>query len=65
MTAALPLNNEVIKSRLAEIESNLAILQDLKQMPFPEFQSGHSHALAELGIERSLEAVFDIGNHIY
>lgn len=60
----LALNRKSLTSRLAEIESNISSLQDFKKMSFKEFAKSHYSAAAELYLERSLEAVFDIGNHI-
>lgn len=60
----LPLNRKSLINRLAETESNLALLREFQKMTFEEFTAGHNSAAAELYLERSLEAVFDIGNHI-
>lgn len=59
-----PLNRKSIISRLAEIEANIASLQEFKDMSAEQFAAFKYTDAAELHIERSLEAVFDIGNHI-
>ena len=61
---SLPLNRKVLVNRLAEIERDLAELEKFRGVPFKEFSGGVHYAVAEHHLRRTLEAVFDAGNHI-
>lgn len=60
----LPLNKEVILSRIREIEKDLNKLSRFKNYSLEEFKRDENFAIAEHYLRRALEAVFDIGNHI-
>lgn len=60
----LPLNREVILSRMREIEKDLNKLLRFKNYSLEEFKKDENFAIAEHYLRRALEAVFDIGNHI-
>ncbi|ACK41836.1 MULTISPECIES: type VII toxin-antitoxin system HepT family RNase toxin [Dictyoglomus] len=60
----IPLNKEVILSRIREIEKGKEKLLRFKDYSLEEFKSGENFAIAEHYLRRALEAVFDIGNHI-
>lgn len=60
----VPLNKEVILSRIREIEKDLNKLSNFKSFPLEEFEKDDNFAIAEHYLRRALEAVFDIGNHI-
>jgi uncharacterized protein YutE (UPF0331/DUF86 family) len=61
----VPLNKEVLRSRIAYIEESLQSLARFKGIPFEQF---HSHPdnfrIAFYDLHRALEAVLDIGSHI-
>jgi len=60
----IPINREVILSRIREIERNIDKLARYKNVPLKEFEMGENFAIAEHYLRRTLEAVFDIGTHI-
>ena len=60
----VPLNREVLVSRLAEISKGLKELEKFRRLPLKEFQIGYNFAISEHFLRRTLEAVFDIGSHI-
>jgi len=60
----IPVNREVILSRMREIERNIDKLTRYKNIPLKEFEMGENFAIAEHYLRRALEAVFDIGTHI-
>ncbi|MCX7796352.1 MAG: DUF86 domain-containing protein [bacterium] len=60
----IPLNREVILDRIRIIEKSLSKLARFKDMSLEDFKSGENFAIAEHYLRRTLEAVFDIGNHI-
>jgi uncharacterized protein YutE (UPF0331/DUF86 family) len=63
--ADVPLNKEVLQSRIAYIEDSLASLGWFKGMTFEVFHSDPDHfRIAFYDLHRSLEAVMDIGSHI-
>lgn len=61
---SLPLNRKVLVNRLAEIERDLTELEKFRGVPLKEFSGGVHYAVAEHHLRRTLEAVFDAGNHI-
>lgn len=60
----IPINKEVIISRLSEIEKDLDKLSKFKDFSIQKFEENDNFAIAEHYLRRALEAVFDIGNHI-
>ncbi len=60
----IPLNKEVILSRIREIEKGKEKLLRFKNYSLEEFKNGENFAIAEHYLRRALEAVFDIGSHI-
>jgi len=60
----VPLNKQVLVSRLGEIKRCLTELQKFKDLSLNEFKSGYNFAISEHFLRRALEAVFDIGSHI-
>ncbi|HOJ93527.1 MAG TPA: DUF86 domain-containing protein [Dictyoglomaceae bacterium] len=60
----MPLNREVILSRIREIEKDIDKLSEFKNFSLEEFKMGENFAIGEHYLRRALEAVFDIGNHI-
>lgn len=60
----IPINQEVIKSKLKEIRDDLMKLEDFKKISLEEYKSGHNFAASEHYLRRALEAMLDIGTHI-
>ncbi|MGZ3534843.1 MAG: type VII toxin-antitoxin system HepT family RNase toxin, partial [Thermodesulfobacteriota bacterium] len=61
----IPLNREVIQSRIAYIEDSIKSLERFKGASFEEFHSNSDHfRIAFYDLHRALEAVMDIGSHI-
>jgi len=60
----VPLNRQIVESRLREIAVDIEKLEKFKGLPPPEFEKGENFAIAEHYLRRALEAVFDMGNHI-
>jgi uncharacterized protein YutE (UPF0331/DUF86 family) len=61
----VPLNKEVLQSRLSYIEDSLRSLERFQKVPFEQFHSNpDSFRIAFYDLHRSLEAVLDIGSHI-
>ncbi len=61
----VPLNREVIQTRIAYIEDSLRSLERFKGVSFEEFHSTSDHfRIAFYDLHRALEAVMDIGSHI-
>lgn len=62
---SVPLNKEVLRTRLAYIEDSVRSLERFKGIPFTEFHSNPDHfRIAFYDLHRSLEAIMDIGSHI-
>jgi uncharacterized protein YutE (UPF0331/DUF86 family) len=61
----VPLNKEVLRSRIAYIEDSLRSLERFKGIPFEQFHSNPDNfRIAFYDLHRALEAVLDIGSHI-
>lgn len=60
----VPINREVIESKLKEIRDDLMKLEDFKRISLEEYKSGHNFAASEHYIRRALEAMLEIGTHI-
>ncbi len=60
----IPINKQLILSRISEILKDVEKLSRFKEMDLSEFIQGENFAIAEHYLRRALEAVFDIGNHI-
>lgn len=60
----LPLNKDLIVSRLEEIRKDIEELKVFTEMNIEEFKKGKNFAIAEHYLRRGLEAIFDIGSHI-
>jgi uncharacterized protein YutE (UPF0331/DUF86 family) len=61
----VPLNREVIQTRIAYIEDSLRSLERFKGVSFEEFHSNSDHfRIAFYDLHRALEAVMDIGSHM-
>jgi uncharacterized protein YutE (UPF0331/DUF86 family) len=61
----IPLNKEVLRTRIAYIEDSLKSLERFKGMPYEEFHSNPDHfRIAFYDLHRTLEAMMDIGSHI-
>lgn len=60
----MPIDQLLVKQRLALISQYLAELEELAKMPKSEFLNIRTAASAESFLRRSLEAVFDVGRHI-
>ncbi|MCL6611015.1 MAG: DUF86 domain-containing protein [Peptococcaceae bacterium] len=61
----MPVDQLLVKQRLALISQYLAELEELSRLPKSEFlHNRRTAASAESFLRRSLEAVFDIGRHI-
>ena len=61
----VPLNTEVVKTRIAYIEDSVRSLERFKGVPFEEFASNPDNfRIAFYDLHRALEAVIDIGSHI-
>lgn len=60
----VPINREVIESRIKEIRDALMKLEDFKKMSLEEYKTGHNFAASEHYLRRALEAMLEIGTHI-
>lgn len=60
----LPIERNVILPRLNGIAEDLEELRKLRQLPEKEFTHGPGYKVAYFHLHRSLEGVFNIGNHI-
>ena len=61
----VPLNKEVLQTRISYIEDSLRSLERFKGVSFKEFQSNSDNfRIAFYDLHRALEAVIDIGSHI-
>jgi uncharacterized protein YutE (UPF0331/DUF86 family) len=60
----IPINQEVIFSRMREIEKKIDKLTIFKGISLENFKKGENYAIGEHYLRRALEAVFDIGTHI-
>jgi uncharacterized protein YutE (UPF0331/DUF86 family) len=61
----IPLNKEVLRTRISYIEDSLRSLERFKGVPFEEFHSNPDHfRIAFYDLHRALEALMDIGSHI-
>jgi len=60
----VPLNKQVIISRIEEIRRCLSELKKFSQLSLDEFKKNYNFAISEHFLRRALEAVFDIGSHI-
>jgi len=61
----VPLNKEVLRTRISYIEDSLRSLERFKGVPFEKFHSNPDHfRIAFYDLHRSLEAIMDIGSHI-
>ena len=61
----IPLNKEVLYTRISYIEDSLRSLERFKGVPFKEFHSNSDNfRIAFYDLHRALEAVMDIGSHI-
>lgn len=61
----VPLNKEVIQTRVSYIEDSLRSLERFKGISYKEFHSNSDNfRIAFYDLHRALEAVMDIGSHI-
>jgi uncharacterized protein YutE (UPF0331/DUF86 family) len=60
----IPVNKEIILSRLEEIRKDLSELESFKNMDEREFRKGRNFPAAEHFLRRAIEAVFDAGSHV-
>lgn len=60
----IPLNEEVMVSRLNEIRRCLTKLSSFQSYSIEQFKQGEHFAVAEHYLRRALESIFDAGNHI-
>jgi len=61
----VPLNKEVLETRISYIEDSLRSLERFKGVSFKKFHSNPDHfRIAFYDLHRALEAVMDIGSHI-
>ena len=60
----IPINREVIESKLKEIRDDLLELEYFKQMSFEEYKKSINFAASEHFLRRALEAMLEIGTHI-
>jgi uncharacterized protein YutE (UPF0331/DUF86 family) len=61
----VPLNREVLQTRISYIEDSLRSLERFRGMPYDEFHSNSDNfRIAFYDLHRTLEAVMDIGTHI-
>lgn len=62
---SVPLNKDVIRTRISYIEDSLRSLERFKGKPFGEFHSNSDNfRIAFYDLHRALEAAMDIGSHI-
>ena len=61
----VPLNKEVLQTRVSYIEDSLKSLERFKGISYEEFHSNSDHfRIAFYDLHRALEAIMDIGSHI-
>jgi len=61
----VPLNKEVLRTRISYIEDSLRSLERFKGISYEKFHSNSDHfRIAFYDLHRALEAVLDIGSHI-
>jgi uncharacterized protein YutE (UPF0331/DUF86 family) len=61
----VPLNREVLRTRISYIEDSLRSLERFKGVSFDEFHSNPDNfRIAFYDLHRALEAIMDIGSHI-
>jgi uncharacterized protein YutE (UPF0331/DUF86 family) len=61
----VPLNKEVLQTRISYIEDSLKSLERFKGIPYIKFHSNSDNfRIAFYDLHRALEAVMDIGSHI-
>src|SRR4030042_1315145 len=61
----VPLNKEVLQTRISYIEDSLKSLERFKGIPYKEFHiNSDNFRIAFYDLHRALEAVMDIGSHI-
>jgi len=61
----IPLNKEILRSRVSSIEESLKSLERYKNRSFNEFHSNPDNfRIAFYDLHRALEATMDIGSHI-
>jgi uncharacterized protein YutE (UPF0331/DUF86 family) len=61
----VPLNKEVLRTRISYIEDSLRSLERFKGIPFNEFHSNPDNfRIVFYDLHRALEAIMDIGSHI-
>lgn len=60
----IPLNKDLITSRLNEIRKDIKELKVFTKMDIDDFKKEKNFAIAEHYLRRALEAIFDIGSHI-
>ena len=61
----IPLNKDVLRSRLAYIEDSLRSLERFRGIPFEQFHSNSDNfRISFFDLHRALEAILDIGSHI-
>lgn len=58
-------DTELIRRKLTELESNIVTLEDLRSYSLQELQNNRAKAWSvEHGLQITVQAVIDIGNHI-
>jgi len=61
----IPLNREILKSRLSYIEDSVKSLERFKGKSFKEFHANSDNfRITYYDLHRALEATMDIGSHI-
>lgn len=61
----VPLNREVLQTRISYIEDSVRSLERFKEIPYEEFHSNSDNfRIAFYDLHRALEAAMDIGSHI-
>lgn len=61
----IPINKEVLRTRISYIEDSMKSLERFKGIPYEEFHSNADHfRIAFYDLHRSLEAIMDMGSHI-
>lgn len=61
----IPVNNTIVRARIAEIQKSLNKLKKLVKLPFEKFTKEHeSYAIAEHYFRRALEATISLATHI-
>lgn len=61
----IPLNSEILRTRVSYIEDSVRSLERFKEVPFSEFHANPDNfRIAFYDLHRALGAVMDIGSHI-